>query len=304
MVHLALARLAPLAFAATAFAQGCLDQSYLPNPFTNGLEITANQPVTQTFTVGITGQLTQIELSAINHHQGMSTNNLQVDIVTTANGVPTATSLATVTFAPAAVPLTRAPLLVDLTPFNVQVTAGQVLGIALTSPNVGHPSYAWWGEAPASTYAGGQIFIQQTVPLSVWDLSFQSWVDSPASWSNYGTGHPGTNGIPSLTSSADPVLGTTPALLIGSSASGPTLGAVVLGVLRDNSPTAFGGTALVQVLGSVVLTVPSTGAQLPLGIPSDPSFCGLAIDAQSLVFDAGASHGIAFSAGLEYVIGS
>lgn len=294
-----------LALAAAVSAQGCLDQSYLPNPLTNGLEITANQPVTQTFTAGRTGQLTHVELAAINHHQGVSANNLQLDIVTTTPaGVPTATSLATVTIAPASIPTSTGAVLVDLTSFNVQVTAGQVLGIALNSPNQGHPSYAWWGEAPATTYAQGQVFIQQTVSLSVWDLSFRTWVDAPASWTSYGAGHPGTNGVPSLTSSANPVLGTTPALLVGSSANASTLGGLVFGFQRDNVPTAFGGTALVQVLASVVVTVPAAGLAYPFPVPSDPAFCGVTVDVQSALFDAGASQGLALSAGLELILGT
>ena len=208
--YLALACLPHLVLAAAAAAQSCLDQSYLPNPVNNGLEITANQPVTQTFTVGRTGQLTHVEISKINHHNGTSTNNLQVDIVTTTTGgVPTTTSLATVSILPANVPASLGPLLVDLTAFNVQVQVGQQLGIALTSPNLpGTPSYGWWGEAPGGSYPNGQIFIQQNTSLSVWDLAFQTWVTATASWTNYGAGHPGTNGVPSLTSSANPALCT------------------------------------------------------------------------------------------------
>jgi hypothetical protein len=285
-------------------AQGCVDQVYVPAALTNGLEVTANQPVTQTFTVGRSGQLTQLEIARIRHHNGTATNPLTVAIVTTAGGVPTTTVLASVVFAPAAVPTATGPLLVDLTALNVVVQVGQELGIALTSPNApGTPSYAWWGEAPGGGYAGGQIFIQQTVPLPVWDLAFRTWVATPASASTYGVGHPGTIGVPPLLASANPVLGTTPSLLVGSSTNVATLAALFLGVAAANVPTPWGGTALVQPLVSVGVALPPGGASVPFAIPNDPALCGFAVHAQAVVVDAGASQGLAFTAGLALAIG-
>ena len=283
----------------------CLDQSYVPAALSNGLEVTQNQPVTQTFTVGRSGLLAQVEIARINHHNGMSTNPLQVAIVTTVAGVPTTTTLASVSLPPSAVSTSIAPLLVDVSAFQVQVQAGQVLGIALTSPNApGTPSYGWWGEAPGGSYTNGMVFIQQTIALSVWDLAFETFVVDPASWSNYGAGHPGTNGVPSLTSSANPVLGTTPAVLIGNSAGSTTLAALFLGLTATSVPTPLGGTALVVPLTSVGAFVPAAGAQVPFPLPNDPTLCGFVIDMQAVVVDGGASQGLAFTPGLEYVLGS
>jgi hypothetical protein len=284
---------------------GCLDQSYLPNPLTNGLEVTQNQPVTQTFTCGLSGQLTFVEISRIKHHNGVSTNPLTVSIVTTIAGVPTTTVLATATLPPASIPIsTPSPVLVDFTSANVFVAANDVLGLALTSPNPpSTPSYAWWGEAPSSAYTGGQVFIQQTISLSVWDLAFQTWVFSPATFSNYGAGHPGTNGVPSLTSSATPVLGTTPNLLLGNSAGAPTLGAIFFGDTPISVPTPWGGTALLFPIASLGLVVPAAGAQIPLTIPLDPGLCGFSLYMQAVVVDAGATQSIAFTPGLVFVLG-
>ena len=64
-----------------AGAQGCLDQQYLP-AFTNGLEVTRNQSVTQTFTVGRSGVLARIVLVGVNHHRGVSTTPLDCSLVT------------------------------------------------------------------------------------------------------------------------------------------------------------------------------------------------------------------------------
>jgi len=295
-----------LSLAGTAAAQtGCLDQSYLPNPLTNGLEVTQNQPVTQTFTAGLSGQLTFVEISRIKHHNGFCTNPLTVDLVTTSAGVPTTTVLATVTLQPASIAIsTPSPVLIDFTAANVFVTENDVLALALTSPNPpSTPSYAWWGEAPSSGYAGGQIFIQQTIPLSVWDLAFQTWVFSPASFSNYGAGHPGTTGVPSLGSSAAPVLSTTPNLLLGNSAGAPTVAAIFFGDTPISVVTPWGGTALVFPLVSLGVVVPPGGAQVPLAIPLDHALCGFSLYMQAIVVDAGASQSIAFTPGLVFVLG-
>ncbi|MCR9245941.1 MAG: hypothetical protein NXI31_12985 [bacterium] len=293
------------ALTGAALAQGCLDQSYLPNPQTNGLEITAAQPVTQTFTVGRSGRFDGVELSAINHHRGVTTNSLQVDLVTTdASGVPTTNVLASATLAPGSVPTSRGAVYVDLSAANVQVTSGQVLGIALTSPNQsGQASYAWWGEAPGGGYAGGQVFIRQNVGLAVWDLSFRTWVSTPATWINYGTGLAGSIAVPALTSVRDPVIGTTPLIIVGTSAPASFWGVLALGFQRDNTPTPFGGQALVVPVSTLVLFVPPSAVSVPLAIPNDPSLCGLKIMGQSGIFDPGAPAGVALSRGLEYTIG-
>ena len=284
---------------------GCLDQSYLPNPLTNGLEVTQNQPVTQTFTAGRTGLLTFVEISRIKHHNGICANPLTVNLVTTSAGVPTTTVLATATIPPASIATsTPSPLLIDFTSASVIVIANDVLALALTSPNPpSTPSYAWWGEAPSSGYAGGQIFIQQTIPLSVWDLAFQTWVSSPATVSNYGAGHPGTTGIPSLTSSAAPVLGTTPNLLVGNSAGASTIAVIFFGDTPISAPTPWRGTALVFPFTSIAGVIAPGGSPFPLAIPPDSALCGYTLYMQAIVFDAGASQGIAFTPGLVYVLG-
>ena len=295
-----------LSIAGTTAAQtGCLDQSYLPNPLTNGLEVTQNQPVTQTFTVGLSGQLTWVEISRIKHHNGICANPLTVDIVTTNAGVPTTTVLATAIVWPTDISLSApSPVLIDFRSANVFVAENDVLALALTSPNPpSTPSYAWWGEAPSSGYAGGQIFIQQTIPLSVWDLAFQTWVSSPATMSNYGAGHPGTNGIPSLTSSAAPVLGTTPNLLVGNSAGASTIAVIFFGDTPISAPTPWGGTALVFPFTSIAGVMAPGGSPFPLAIPLDHALCGYTLFMQAIVFDAGASHGFAFTPGLVYVLG-
>ena len=284
----------------------CLDQDYVPNPATNGLEVTANQSVTQTFTVGRDGQLTRIEAALMNHHRGSPTAPLQVDLVTTdANGVPTSVTLASLTLMPSAVPTSRGPLTIDLSPFNVVVRTGQVLGLALsTTAASGGATYAWWGEAPGGSYAGGQVYIRGTTSLNVWDLAIRTWTSAPASATNYGAGHPGTNGVPVLTSSAAPILGTNPDLLVGNSLGTATGGALLAGFARAAQTTPFGGTLLVQIVANTTLALPAGGARVPMPIPNDTSLCGGTVDFQCVVVDAGASQGIAFTPGLEFVLGT
>jgi Tol biopolymer transport system component len=53
--------------------------------------------------------------------------------------------------------------------------------------------------------------------------------DPNASWNNYGAGFPGTHGIPGLSSSANPVLGTTISIDIGNSLGLSTTGFLLLG---------------------------------------------------------------------------
>lgn len=296
-----------LLLASTAWSQSsdCLDQDYVPNPATNGLEVTANQPVTQTFTVGRDGQLTRVDVALINHHRGTPTAPLQVDLVTTdPNGTPTTTALASLTFMPSAVPASRGALSIDLTPFNLTVQSGQVLGLALsTTAAPGGATYAWWGEAPGGSYHRGQVFIRGTTPLDAWDVAFRTYTSAPASATNYGAGHPGTNGVPVLAASAAPILGTTPDLLVGNSLGTATGGALLAGFARAAQPTPFGGTLLVQIVVSTTLMLPAGGAPVPMPIPQDTSLCGGIVDFQCVVVDPGASHGIAFTPGLEFVLG-
>ena len=294
------------ALAAGAVAQNpCVDQSFVPSPVNNGLEITANQTVTQTFTVRVPGTLAQIDVVGINHHRGTPTQPLEVRVVATdPNGVPSGATLASVTLQPAQVPAQRGRLPLDLRPFAISVARGQVLGLRLSSnAQPGGQTYAWWGEVPG-TYDRGQIFVRDTTALSAWDLSFETFVSSPPSWSGYGTGHAGTNGVPSISLSANPALGSTPDIVVGNSRGAATQGALLAGFGRSNQATPFGGTLLVQIGASVTVNVPAGGAVLPQPVPNDPNLCGVDVNFQIVLVDPGASHGLSFTGGLELRLGT
>jgi WD40 repeat protein len=125
----------------------------------------------------------------------------------------------------------------------------------------------------------------------------------PASWNNYGTGFPGTNGIPSLTSQQNPSFGTTTTLLLANSYGAPTVGLLFIGFQRGSFPTKFGGELL--VVPAVIDPISfSYGADSFTGtIPDDLDLCGLPVDLQAIEADSGAARGVSFTPGLELVIG-
>jgi hypothetical protein len=299
-----LARLAALVFAASpAIAQSdCVDQFYVPTP-NNGLEVTDNQSVTQTFTVGLIGQLRRVELVGFNHHRGTSIHNLDVAIVTTdANGVPTTTTLATTTVAPSSIPPARGNVVIDLSTASLVVTPGQVLGLRLqTASPAGGATYAWSADALTGTYDRGSTFIRGNLGIP-WDMGFRTYVAFPAAWSNYGAGHPGTNGVPTLSPSQNPVLGNTINLLVGNSLGAQTQAALVIGVQDLNLPF-LGGNLLVLPLVAPAVSIAAAGAQVPLGIPLDGDLCGVPVFVQFLLLDGGASQGVAFTRGLRLDLG-
>jgi hypothetical protein len=124
-----------------------------------------------------------------------------------------------------------------------------------------------------------------------------------ASWRNYGAGYPGTLGIPGLTSSANPVFGTTITLSLGNSSGASTLGVLLAGTKSASIPTGKGGTLLVAWSLLVPVALPPAGFSWPGTIPNDPALCGVAGFLQGLELDPGATYGLSFTAGLELDLG-
>lgn len=121
--------------------------------------------------------------------------------------------------------------------------------------------------------------------------------------SNYGSGWPGTFGIPSLTSDGPPTLCGHIAIVVGNSRSAPTAAVAVVGLASAHIPTAFGGTLLVLPSFTLPFTLPPAGASLPYQVVCGDEFCGLEIYLQVLEIDPGASKGVSFTAGLELLHG-
>lgn len=126
---------------------------------------------------------------------------------------------------------------------------------------------------------------------------------SAASWSTYGVGFAGANGIPTLLPLADPVLGTTVTLALSNSASNATVAIVLIGTAKAVLPSSKGGDVLLIPSFSLLLALPTAGATFDGDIADDEALCGMEIFAQALELDPGAAKGVSFTAGLALVIG-
>jgi streptogramin lyase len=125
-----------------------------------------------------------------------------------------------------------------------------------------------------------------------------------ASWTNYGTGLPGTQGVPFFTSQADPVLGTTITLDVGNSYGQPTSGLIALGFQKASLHTGLGSDLLLIPALLVPITFSYGSDSFAWSIPNDPALLGLEIDLQAVEVDPGAVKGVSFTQGLELVLGS
>ena len=152
------------------------------------------------------------------------------------------------------------------------------------------------------------------VSPDAWDPTYNGALDAtlaivdpvssaPASWQNYGNGWPGTIGIPSLEATWPPVLCTSTSLLLTSSMPTPTQGVFFIGLSSDNTPTPWGGTLLVVPTWTFTLTLSAGTTTLPFPIKCDDSLLGMAIYTQMLLIDPGASHGVSFTPGIEFILG-
>jgi uncharacterized membrane protein len=124
-----------------------------------------------------------------------------------------------------------------------------------------------------------------------------------ASWTNYGHGYSGTNGIPSIVPQSDPEIGTTVTIDVGNSRGLPTFGVLLIGDESANLPTRRGGRLLVRATSSLPVVLGPSGGRIDLVIPDDESLCGTHLYTQALEFDPGAVSGYAFTPGLELRLG-
>jgi hypothetical protein len=135
------------------------------------------------------------------------------------------------------------------------------------------------------------------------DVFVHELCSTPASWSNYGAGFPGTNGVPSFTARQNPVFGSTVTLDLANSYANPTVGLLFVGFQRTSIHSRFGGDLLVAPALSLFVTFSYGGDSFTGAIPADRGLCGVAVDLQAIEADPGAAKGVSFSAGLELVVG-
>jgi hypothetical protein len=125
----------------------------------------------------------------------------------------------------------------------------------------------------------------------------------PATWTSYGTGWPGTHGIPKLELGAPPVICERTSFKIGNSLGAATTGLLVVGLAPASLPTEFDGTLNVLPAFVVPMPVPAAGLTTSIDMPCDSTLCGLSAYVQVIEFDAGASKGFSFTTGVEIVLG-
>lgn len=185
-----------LAVVAHSVASGAtLDQSYDPGANAGGYFLNSASPFAQTFTAGITGQVTQVNVRAFNYF-GAATAPLQLDLYSIGGPYPEAlqTNLASGSISQALVPSTSGFVSFDLTAANASLVAGQQYAIVISTTS--GFSYEWEGSA-SGTYAGGSGRtpsggnLYYTLAGQNFDFGFQTFVNpvpEPTTVALLGTG--------------------------------------------------------------------------------------------------------------------
>ncbi len=138
-------------------------------------------------------------------------------------------------------------------------------------------------------------------------VSFQ--IARPASTTYYGTGYPGTNGIPTFQQpAAKPLLGATLSLPLTNSALIATSAVIMFnnGAQNPGLPTPFGGLILVNPVNALMFSVPLAAmgpTNIPFTIPNDPALMGTNVYLQAFEADPGALFGLSFTNALILQIG-
>lgn len=127
---------------------------------------------------------------------------------------------------------------------------------------------------------------------------------TPATWTNYGSGLPGTLGVPALTANGNPILCQTTTVAVGNSLGAPTPAVMFAGYATASISSEWGGTLLVQPLVVAPFALPAGGFDLTFPAPCDDSFCGVHIYLQALETDPGAINGVSFTAGIDLKLGN
>jgi hypothetical protein len=121
----------------------------------------------------------------------------------------------------------------------------------------------------------------------------------------YGSGWPGTFGVPAIAVDQAPSFCQSLKLSFANSRHAATQAVLFGGAQPAALPTEWGGTLLVTPALAVPIALPSSkGFAATLSVPCDASFCGVPLYLQALLADPGASHGVAFTPGLALTLGN
>ncbi len=140
--------------------------------------------------------------------------------------------------------------------------------------------------------AGYEEIVEQHMRM----LDYADLLD--ADWNLYSNGFPGTLGVPGISLTEDPELGSNPRMKLKRSSLEPQVGILLTGRFADHFTLSFGCTVLVRPTFLTPLLLSESTTELPLAIPDDPIYGGLSIVSQLLQADPGADGGFAASRGL------
>lgn len=132
----------------------------------------------------------------------------------------------------------------------------------------------------------------------------REWPRDPASWTSYGSGFPGRDGVvPTMTPAGEPHIGAPLSIDFTNSALVWTFGFLYAGFDAIDLPTRLGGHLLVAPIVTIPVPLPPTGWRETFDVELDWSLSGLVVRAQTLEIDPWAAEGVSFTAGLELTLG-
>ena len=166
-------------------------------------------------------------------------------------------------------------------------------------------SYLWGSSADGAvlTFVSDATHLVTNDTNGVSDLFVHELCSTPASWSNYGAGFPGTSGVPSFTSQQNPAFGTNVTLDLANSYGSPTAGILFVGFQQLSLHSSWGGDLLVLPALVIPISFSYGGDSFSGDIPSDWTLCGVTLFLQAIEADPGAAKGVSFTPGLELVLG-
>ena len=155
-----------------------VDQQYVPIIGNANAVIAGSPSLVQTFTVGIAGLLSSVEVQIA--RGAPPGDSITLSIVDAPGGTPDiSVVLASAFISPSQVTRDYAFVPVDLSATMLEIVVGQQLGIHLTtSPIGGLNTYTWRGDSPG-LYAEGRGFFRGSSPPSTErDFGFRTYVDA------------------------------------------------------------------------------------------------------------------------------
>jgi Tol biopolymer transport system component len=120
---------------------------------------------------------------------------------------------------------------------------------------------------------------------------------------NYGSGFPGSLGVPTLTASRAPTLARALDLSLSNSCGLATSALLVVGARSQQLPMSFGGELLVVPDLILLVRLTATGVTLSGSVPDDELLAGATLFLQAFEFDPGIARGISSTDGLELLLG-